>query len=283
MQRNKTIADQALRALAVAGFAALVMPQTMSAGNEAYAYRVQAVAQQSQVKGNVVDEFGEPLIGVTVRLKGTQTATITDLDGNFTLNAKPGAEIELSYVGYLTQIVAAQDGMKIQLKPDSQMMEEVVVIGFGTVKKRDVTGSVAQIKSDAILQAPTSDVTSALQGRISGLDVNDGELRIRGNRSINGKNDPLVIIDGVQGGSLGDINPEDVESVDVLKDASSTAIYGSQGANGVIIVTTKKAEKGRMAISYSGSVSAAMRPDHPDYRSGDNYYSAAKDAAVAAG
>ena len=283
MQRNKTNASFTAKVMLAACLAAVLMPQALFADNATAPEYVYAVQQQAQVKGNVVDEFGEPMIGVTVRVKGTQAATITDLDGNFTINAKPGQQIELSYVGYLTQTVKAENGLKINMKPDSQMMEEVVVIGFGTVKKRDVTGSVAQVKSDAILQAPTSDVSSALQGRISGLDVNDGELRIRGNRSINGKNDPLVIIDGVQGGSLGDINPEDVESVDVLKDASSTAIYGSQGANGVIIVTTKKAEKGRMAISYSGSVTGAMRSDHPEYRSGDNYYNAAKNAAVAAG
>ena len=238
MRRNKTNASFTAKVMLAACSAAVLMPQALFADNATAPEYVYAVQQQAQVKGNVVDEFGEPMIGVTVRVKGTQAATITDLDGNFTINAKPGQQIELSYVGYLTQTVKAENGLKINMKPDSQMMEEVVVIGFGTVKKRDVTGSVAQVKSDAILQAPTSDVSSALQGRISGLDVNDGELRIRGNRSINGKNDPLVIIDGVQGGSLGDINPEDVESVDVLKDASSTAIYGSQGANGVIIVTT---------------------------------------------
>lgn len=282
MQKNKTLVNKAMKAMLVAGFAAAMFPASVYAVDvQANTYAV--AAQQNQIKGTVVDEFGEPMIGVTIKVKGAQVAGITDIDGNFTLNAKEGAEIEFSYIGYLTQTLKLKSGMQVQMKPDSQMMEEVVVIGFGTVKKRDVTGSVAQVKSEAILQAPTSDVSSALQGRISGLDVNDGELRIRGNRSINGKNDPLVIIDGVQGGSLGDINPEDVESVDVLKDASSTAIYGSQGANGVIIVTTKKAEKGKMSISYSGSITGAMRSDHPDYRSGSNYYNAAKDAAIAAG
>ena len=282
MQKNKTLVNKAMKAMLVAGFAAAMFPASVYAVDvQANTYAV--AAQQNQIKGTVVDEFGEPMIGVTIKVKGAQVAGITDIDGNFTLNAKEGAEIEFSYIGYLTQTLKLKSGMQVQMKPDSQMMEEVVVIGFGTVKKRDVTGSVAQVKSEAILQAPTSDVSSALQGRISGLDVNDGELRIRGNRSINGKNDPLVIIDGVQGGSLGDINPEDVEAVDVLKDASSTAIYGSQGANGVIIVTTKKAEKGKMSISYSGSITGAMRSDHPDYRSGSNYYNAAKDAAIAAG
>lgn len=261
--------------------AALLPVSALASGTQSKA--VEAVQQEAQVTGTVIDEFGEPMIGVTVRQKGTNNAAITDLDGNFKLSGATGKDIEFSYVGYLTQTIKGAAGMKVQLKPDSQMMEEVVVIGFGTVKKRDVTGSVASVKSDAILQAPTSDVASSLQGRISGLDISGGDLRIRGNRSINGNNAPLVIIDGVQGGSMGDINPQDIESVDVLKDASSTAIYGSQGANGVIIITTKKAEKGKMSISYDGSVTGAFRTVHPDYRMGDNYYNAVRDAATAAG
>ena len=141
--------------------------------------------------------------------------------------------------------------VNVTLEPDASELDEVVAIGFGTVKKRDLTGSVASVKSEALLQTPTSSAAMALQGRVTGLDVytdadGDLQMRIRGNRSINGNNAPLVIIDGVQGGSLSDLNPDDIETVDVLKDASSTAIYGSQGANGVIIVTTKKAQAGKM-------------------------------------
>lgn len=284
MQMNKALINRTAKAMLVAGFAAALSPLSAFANGDMANVKMQAVNQQNQIKGTVVDETGEPMIGVTIKVKGSQAAAITDIDGNFTLNAPAKSTLEFSYVGYLTQAVQATgQPMSIKMQPDSQMMEEVVVIGFGTVKKRDVTGSVASVKSDAILQAPTSDVATSLQGRITGLDINAGELRIRGNRSINGKNDPLVIIDGVQGGSMSDLNPQDIESVDVLKDASSTAIYGSQGANGVIIITTKSAEKGKMSISYDGSVTGAFRADHPDYRSGDNYYTARVDACNAAG
>lgn len=281
MQKNKTLTGRAIKAMLAASFAVAMFPTSVFADVRAE-QNVQAQNQQ-QIKGNVVDEFGEPMIGVTIKVKGSIEATITDLDGNFTIKAAPNATLELSYVGYVTENIKASAAQKVQMKPDSQMMDEVVVIGFGTVKKRDVTGSVSSVKADQLLQAPTSDVATSLQGRVTGLDVSGGELRIRGNRSINGSNEPLVIIDGVQGGSMSDINPQDVESIDVLKDASSTAIYGSQGANGVIIITTKKAEVGKMSISYDGSATAAFRPDHPDFRTGENYYNALLDANKAAG
>ena len=241
------------------------------------------VQQAKSVKGNVVDENGEPMIGVTIKVVGSTGGTITDMDGNFSLNVPSGRKLQFTYAGYKEQNLSASANMKVKMEPDAVGLEEVVVIGFGTVKKRDVTGAVAQVKSDVILQTPTSDVATSLQGRITGLDVNGTELRIRGNRSINGNNAPLVIIDGVQGGSMGDLNPDDIETIDVLKDASSTAIYGSQGANGVIIITTKKAEKGKMQVSYNGYVTAAFREQHPDYRSGENYYEANRIAAQNAG
>ena len=255
------------------------------ADNSATLRNQSAVAQQANaVRGHVVDENGEPLIGVTVKVVGSNVGAVTDLDGYFVLNDAEGKDIQLSYTGYKTQTIKAGRGtLNIKMEPDALGLDEVVVIGFGTVKKRDLTGSVAQIKSEAILQTPTSSVASALQGRITGLDVNGSEMRIRGNRSINGSNDPLVIIDGVQGGALSDLNPDDIENIDVLKDASSTAIYGSQGANGVIIVTTKKAEAGRFQISYNGYVTGAFRQQHPDYRSGQNYFDARKLAAQNAG
>ena len=265
--------------------AVLLSPATMLAGNETGARLAppSVVQQSNTIKGNVVDETGEPLIGVTIKKKGGGVGAVSDLDGNFTLNMPAGTQLEISYTGYKPMTVSAKNGMKIQMQPEAIGLNDVVVIGFGTVKKRDVTGSVASIKSDAIVQAPTSDVAKALQGRISGLDVNGDELRIRGNRSINGSNSPLVIIDGVQGGSMSDLNPNDIESVDVLKDASSTAIYGSQGANGVIIITTKKPEVGKMSVSYDGYVTAAFRPDRADYRSPQDYYNTRKLAAQNAG
>ncbi len=241
------------------------------------------VQQARPVKGNVVDEYGEPMIGVTIKIVGATGGAITDLDGNFSLNVPSGRKLLFTYAGYKEQTLTPSANMKVTMEPDAVGLDEVVVIGFGTVKKRDVTGAVAQVKSDVILQTPTSDVATSLQGRITGLDVNGTELRIRGNRSINGNNAPLVIIDGVQGGSMSDLNPDDIETIDVLKDASSTAIYGSQGANGVIIITTKKAEKGKMQVSYNGYVTAAFREQHPDYRSGTDYYEANRIAAQNAG
>lgn len=258
-----------------------------AAGNGNVAPSPQAVQQSGVVKGNIVDETGLPMIGVTVIPMGqTKNGTVTDLDGNFTLNNVSGkVTLEISYVGYKTQKVQATVGTPLSLKmvPESNQLDDVVVIGFGTVKKRDLTGSVASVKSDVILQTPTTSVASAMQGRISGLDINGSDLRIRGNRSISGGNSPLVIIDGVQGGSMSDLNPNDIESIDVLKDASSTAIYGSQGANGVIIITTKKPEAGKMSVSYDGYVTAAFRPDRADYRSPSDYYNTRRLAAQNAG
>ena len=247
--------------------------------------------QSKTVTGTIVDATGEPVIGANVVVAGTTNGTITDIDGNFSIaNVSENAQLHVSYIGYVEQDipVKGKSQFNITLSEDNDVLDEVVVIGFGTVKKRDLTGSVASVKSETITQTPTASVTNAMQGRIAGLDVapnSDGDMtiRIRGNRSINGSNEPLVIIDGVQGGSMSDINPDDVESIDVLKDASSTAIYGSQGANGVIIITTKKAEKGKMSISYEGYVTGAFRAEHPDYRSGQNYYDTHRVAAENAG
>ena len=271
--------------LVLAALSALFCLNPMDARAEQTAV-VQEANQSKKISGQVLDEYGDPMIGVTIRVKGSQLATVTDLDGNFSLSV-PGnkAELEISYIGYQTANPTAVAGtpVKVTMQPEQNDLDEVVVIGFGVVKKRDVTGSVASIKSEAIVQAPTSDLSTALQGRISGLDVNGDQLRIRGNRSINGNNAPLVIIDGVMGGSMSDLNPDDIESVDVLKDASSTAIYGSQGANGVIIITTKKADVGKMHVSYSGFVTGAFRPDRPDYREGENWYETRRQAAENAG
>ena len=274
--------------IALALSSAMLCPAAVyAAGNGSVAPSPQAVLQNGVVKGTIVDETGQPMIGVTVLpLGNTKNGTITDLDGNFTVtNVSGKVTLEISYIGYKTQKVAATPGSPLSIKmvPEANELDDVVVIGFGTVKKRDLTGSVASVKSDVIVQTPTSSVASAMQGRISGLDINGSDLRIRGNRSISAGNSPLVVIDGVQGGSLSDLNPNDIESIDVLKDASSTAIYGSQGANGVIIVTTKKPEAGKMTVSYDGYVTAAFRPDRADYRSPSDYYNTRKIAAQNAG
>lgn len=270
--------------------ALLCLPASVQAENRVGTNSTAEVAQTKVVKGHVQDENGEPMIGVTVSVVDGVGGGISDIDGNFTVRVPQGKkQLSLSYAGYKTKVVNITGGeLSISLEPDALGLDEVVVIGFGTVKKRDLTGSVASVKSETLLQAPTSSVVTALQGRVTGLDVytdenNNLQMRIRGNRSINGSNAPLVIIDGVQGGSISDLNPDDIETIDVLKDASSTAIYGSQGANGVIIVTTKKAEAGKMQISYNGYVTGAFRTQHPDYRSGQNYYDALRLAAQNAG
>ena len=247
-------------------------------------FAVAAYAQQ-RVTGTVTDAKGEPVIGASVVVEGTTNGTTTGVDGTFSLNAPADAKLVVSFLGYAGQTIAVggQTAVQVVLQEDAAMLDDVVVIGFGVVKKRDLTGSVSSVKADKLLQAPTSSVVTSLQGRVAGLDIDGSTMRIRGNRSINGSNDPLVIIDGVQGGSISDLNPNDIETIDVLKDASSTAIYGSQGANGVIIVTTKQAKSGQVSVSYDGYVTLGMRSQHPDFRSGDNYYEARRLAAVNAG
>ena len=189
--------------------------------------------QQGQtVKGNIVDETGQPMIGVTVKVKGGRAATVTDLDGNFSISAKPGDELEVSYVGYKTATVRATAApMKINMETEATSLDDVVVIGYGTVKKRDLTGAVTSMKSEDIVIAPTTNVMEALQGKVAGMDITkttgeigeDVNILLRGSRSIYGDNSPLFIVDGLPG-NYSDLNPNDIESIDVLKDASSTAI-----------------------------------------------------------
>lgn len=275
MRKIKTLVSTAMKAMLIAGFAAIAYPTTaMAAG-----VSVQAVNQQEQVKGTVVDETGEPMIGVTVKVKGSTTGAITDLDGNFTLNAPAGSVIEISYVGYTTQSIKAVAGKAINVKmqPDAKVMDEVVVIGYGTVKKRDMLGAISQVKSDDIKQSPTMNAMEGLQGKISGLDItrtsgaagSDPKILLRGNRSLDGSNDPLFVIDGISGGNINNLNPNDIESIEVLKDASSTAIYGSAGANGVIIVTTKQGDKGKVSVDFNAFCGINAFPAYPKTYTGE--------------
>lgn len=247
------------RRLPILGFAqgallvslSLLAPTTaVAAGGYADAHRMAVEQRNDKVSGTVIDENGEPLIGATVKQKGGSVGAITDMDGNFSVSLPAGTQLEVSYTGYLTQTVSARQGLKITMKPDAIGLDDVVVIGYGTQKKRDLTGSVTSMKNEDIVVAPTNDVMEALQGKVSGLDITktSGEtggsvnILLRGSRSIYGSNSPLFIIDGLPG-SYDDVSPNDIESIDVLKDASSTAIYGSAGANGVIIITTKRGAK----------------------------------------
>ena len=223
---------------------------------------------QQTITGNVKDASGEPMIGVTILADG-QAVAITDIDGNFSVpNVKSSTALTFSYVGYLDQKVKVgnQSSFNITMKEDQEQLDEVVVVGYGTMKKRDLTGSVASVKSDDIAHVAAANAMQAMQAKVPGVDLtqSDGQagggisIKLRGNRSILGSNDPLVIVDGVEYGSTIDINPSDIESMDILKDAASTAIYGTRGANGVIIITTKKGRKGsKPTFSYNGDVTVS--------------------------
>src|SRR5690625_3249615 len=235
------------------------------------------------VSGTVMDEAGEPLIGVNIQVKGSNKGTSTDFDGNFTLeDIDENAVLVISYIGYQTQeiSVAGRSNLQIVMKSDSQMLDEVVVVGYGTVKKSDLTGSVAQIKSEAINSFPTTNVMQALAGRASGVHViqNTGapgggiSLRIRGTNSIQGGNEPLYVVDGFPfSGSPTNLNSSDIESIEVLKDASATAIYGSRGANGVVLITTKKGSEGATKISFESSYGSQSLRKKLDLLNGKEY------------
>ena len=214
----------------------------------------------AQVSGVIVDETGEPIIGASILEKGTTNGTITDFDGNFTLDVAEGATLEISYVGYATQSLKAAVGMHVVMKEDTEVLEEVVVVGYGVQKKSDLTGSISQVSEKDLQKTPAPSLGSALEGRAAGLQVTGSgapgsnvSLNIRGIGSIN-NSQPLIVIDGVPTDvPLNMINMDDVASVDVLKDASATAIYGSRGAYGVVIITTKKGENEKGHISLKGS------------------------------
>ncbi|MCD8167602.1 MAG: SusC/RagA family TonB-linked outer membrane protein [Bacteroides sp.] len=220
-------------------------------------------AQSRTVSGVVSDNRGDPVIGANIKVVGQATlGTITDLDGRFTLSLPETAkQLEISFIGYRSETVNVVPGqtVNVTLQEDTEQLDEVVVIGYQTVRRRDLTGSVASVKGEAIAAAPVTNVAQALQGKLPGVNIisQDGRpdaeisIRVRGGGSISQSNDPLVLIDGIPG-TIGDIPGDMVESIDVLKDASSTAIYGARGANGVILVTTKKGKEGKISVSYNG-------------------------------
>ena len=211
---------------------------------------------QIDVKGHVKDATGEPIIGATVRVDGTQTATITDFDGNFVLKANQGATLSISYVGYVTAQVKAAPNVTVILQDDQTVLQDVVVIGYGTVRKSDATGSVMSVEADQLNKGLATSPADLLQGKTPGVQIttNSGapgagsKIRIRGGSSLSASNDPLIVIDGlpissteISGGDvLNTINPNDIESFSILKDASATAIYGSRASNGVILITTDR-------------------------------------------
>ena len=248
-----------------------------------------SIAQNITVKGIVKDNLGESVIGANVTEKGTTNGMITDLDGNFSLTVQKNATLVISYIGYVTQEIAIKGNtnLNIILKEDSKALEEVVVIGYGTARKSDVTGSIASVGGDKLQEMPSTNITYALQNRVAGVDMTQTssqpgatmQIRIRGTRSLTASNDPLVVLDGIPFmGNLSDINPGDIKSMDILKDASSTAIYGSRGANGVILITTNRGAQGTPAkFTYNGYVGAKSvfskypMMDGPKYAEMRNY------------
>ena len=244
---------------------------------------------QIQVKGNVKDDTGEPVMGATVRVIGQEGGTTSDFDGNFAITAPQGSQLTISFMGFKTVTVAARPTLNITMEEDSKVLDDVIVIGYGTVKKNDLTGSVTAIKPDEKNHGLIVNAQDMIQGKIAGVNVTNGgglpgggaSIRIRGGSSLNASNDPLIVIDGLamdnQGvkglaNPLSMVNPQDIESFTVLKDASATAIYGSRGSNGVIIITTKKGQKGQKAhVSYNGSVSYSMKTKTLDVLGADEY------------
>ena len=235
---------------------ALMTSVALLAGSDAFA--------QSAVKGKVIDANGEPVIGAAVVAQGTSNGVVTDLDGNFEIRVSPGTKLEVSCIGYTTVVVEAANNMSVSLKDDALLLEEAVAVGYGTMKKTDITGAMVSVKSEELVQNPVNNAIEALQGKAAGVYVSSagmrpgstGSITVRGVNSISASNSPLIVIDGVIAKSVGMdmLNPQDIESIEVLKDASATAIYGAQGGNGVILVTTKRGNSGKLTLNYSGTL-----------------------------
>ena len=227
-----------------------------------------------KVSGVITDKNGEPLIGATVMVKGTNEGAITDLDGRFTVNASQGQKIQVTYVGFNPETISvgSSDDMKIEMNETDNTLNEVVVIGYGTVKKKDLTGAVASVKGDELASKNTTTLSTALQGSISGLMVrrdnnapgaSASSMHVRGVTTI-GDSSPLIIVDGVQCDNIDYVNANDVESVSVLKDAAAASIYGSKAASGVILITTKRGDESKMSISYNGEFGWEIPTKQPD-------------------
>lgn len=235
---------------------------------------VSAFAQKT-VTGTVVDNYGEPIIGANVVVKGSQEGTMTDADGNFSLkNVSDNATLKVSFMGYATQevSVAGKSKINVTLEEDNQMLDEVVMVGYGVQRKVDVTGATARVSAGQITAMPIANAFEGMQGKVAGVDIQNsqrpgevGKIQIRGDRTMSGDASPLYVVDGaiVESG-IENINPQDIESIDILKDASSTAIYGARGANGVVIVTTKRGKEGKVSVNYAGNVTFSWLYDVAD-------------------
>ncbi|MBQ8048007.1 MAG: TonB-dependent receptor [Prevotella sp.] len=248
-----------------------------------------AFAQQITVNGHVKDSTGEPIIGATIRVVNDAAMAVTDFDGNFTIKAQQGAQLQVSYIGYQDAVATASPNVVITLQDDAQLLSDVVVIGYGRAKKEDLTGSVTAMKPDELSKGITNNASDMLVGKVAGVDVitaggspgAGAQIRIRGGASMSASNDPLYVVDGLtldnntasgMSNILAMINPNDIESFTILKDASATAIYGSRASNGVIIITTKKGREGQRAqVSYNGDVTLSTIAKKYDVLNGDEY------------
>ena len=250
-------------------------------------------AQGQTVSGTITSDNGEPLIGATVLVKGTSTGTVTDFDGKYSIDVSSGdAVLVFSYTGYKQQEMAVgnQTNIDVVLVTDLTLLDEVVVTGYGTQRKRDVTGSIATLDAEKINKIPVASGVQAMQGQIAGVDIQStggrpGQaptIKVRGRRSITASNDPLFVIDGIPQtsgtGAIVDINPQDIASMEVLKDAAATAIYGSRGANGVVIITTKRGATGKTVVSYDGYYGATRAITNVDVMNGEQWANMRREA-----
>lgn len=235
-----------------------------------------ASAQTKDITGTVIDANGETVIGASVTIKGTTAGTITDLDGKFSIKAAPENVIVIKFIGFLEQSLKVGNNthFNVTLEEDNKMLEEVVVVGYGTQKKSDVTGAMARVGEKELKAMPVKDALQGMQGKVAGVDITSnqrpgqtGGIKIRGVRSLTANQNPLIVLDGMvlQTGTIDAVNTNDIEAIDILKDASATAVYGSRGANGVILITTKRGKSGSVSVNYSGSVTIEKLHDVTEY------------------
>ena len=266
--------------------------------NKEYQNKTEPVDSQGEkkelyVKGKVTDENTEPIIGATVSVKGSTTGTITDINGQYSIKVPYGSTLRYSYVGYREEsVIAKATAVNVVMKENAVSLEDVVVVGYGVQKKVNVTGAVSMVKAEAIENRPITNVTTGLQGLLPGVSIvsSSGQpgavpsINIRGTGTINSSTAPLILIDGVAGGDINLLNPSDIESVSVLKDAASSAIYGARAANGVILVTTKKGEKKeRVVFQYNGYAGFQTPTALPELVNGREYMELSNEAMSAAG
>lgn len=275
------------RASLLLGLSLLCMPVGAAEGHGALVgneVEGMMISQQSgNVKGIVKDQTGEPLIGVSIIVKGTTNGTASDFDGNFVLNANKGDVLVFSFIGFKSQEITytGQKELNVILAEDSETLDEVVVVGYGSQKKGEITSSVTSVKAADFNKAPVVNPMQLVEGRVAGLTISRGstdpngevKVQMRGASSLKGSNEPLVIIDGMPGNmtSLNAIAPEDIEAIDVLKDGSAAAIYGTRGNNGVIIVTTKRPQVGATQVDYAGYIMHEAVYKRPDILNGDEF------------